>query len=166
MSNRLPGTYALTDLALFPIYADSEDYFKKTGKIAPMYDPRFEVKNWEDPDAASKRFVSYTVVEWDNVNVPTEGTLDLPGKWAASVNLLPPNYTALTEQEKKIALEGATPLPIRPLKSSEVFKVHPLGGVYVVDTAVAELPTVPAAGDGFTKADRELLGKIAAKLGV
>ena len=155
------GIAPLQALFLFPVYADREDYKKKTGKEAPPYNPALPVKTWEDPAAASKRVVTYFYATWDRVNAPKVESIDFSGRYAAQLNLLPENFTAFTDEEKKNAAD-MIPIPIRELLPHEALVGDMFAGILVRDTTVE-----PKGGAGsFSSADRALLHKIAEALGV
>ncbi len=163
------GMFPINDLYVFPLYQTRDDYFKATGEEAPPWNPNKPVKGWFDPAARStnKRTFLYDftllydkngMVIPDEKGTPLVDQLALLREDAGSVNILPRETMVDYGPGSKVA---PIPVPMRALKSEEEF-VFTFGGVVAVRLKTAYKTTVNA----FTTGDRELLEKIAAKLGV
>lgn len=152
-------------LNLFPTYATREAYEQTTSKPCPAWDQTRAPKAWEDPAAQQKLKVGtvpYTVydrifVGFDAAGAPKFEPLGMPVSEAKTVNI-PPKGEGMTNVPGTGAPE--VPCPIRELEDDEILKPG-FGNVPQVFRA-AELVTVDT---GFTQADRELLIKIANKVG-
>lgn len=163
------GMFPINDLYIFPSFQTRDDYFKATGEEAPEWDPNKPVKSWFDPAArnTNKRTFLYDVVLMydrngmvlgDDKGVPQTEQLALLREEAAKVNILPREKMLDYGPGSKVA---PIPVPMRPLKSNEEL-VFTFGGVVAVRLKDAYKATVNA----FTVQDRQLLEKIAQKLGV
>lgn len=163
------GMFPINDLYVFPFFQSRDDYFKATGEEAPVWDPNRPVKSWFDPAArnTNKRTFLYDVVLMydkngmvlpDEKGVPQLEQLALLREEAARVNMLPREKMVDYGSGSKVA---PIPVPMRPLKATEEL-VFTFGGVVAVRIKDAYKSTVNA----FTVNDRQLLEKIAQKLGV
>jgi hypothetical protein len=154
-------------LNLFKTYESREKYEAETGKPCPPWDPSRPPKYWEDP-AAQKSIVvagvpfaiySRVYVGFDQQQqVPLFDSLGISVEDAKTVNI-PPTGTGNTNVPG--ADVPAVPCPVRALRDDEVIRLG-MGAIPMLYTSV-ELQGVDT---GFTMADRELLRKIGAKLGV
>lgn len=152
-------------LNLFQTYASREAYEQSTGKTCPTWDPTRAPKAWEDPGAQQKLkvgTVAYTVydrifVGFDASGAPIFEPLGMPVAEAKTVNIAP---TGPGSTNVPGASAPTVPCPLRELEDDEVLKPG-FGNVPQVFRA-AELVTVDT---GFTQADRELLIKVANKVG-
>ncbi len=163
------GMFPINDLYVFPSFQTRDDYFKATGEEAPDWDPNRPVKSWFDPAArnTNKRTFLYDVVLMydrngmvlpDEKGVPQLEQLALLREEAGRVNILPREKMVDYGPGSKVA---PIPVPMRPLKANEEL-VFTFGGVVAVRIKDAYKSTVNA----FTVNDRQLLEKIAQKLGV
>ena len=163
------GMFPINDLYIFPLYQTREDYFKANGTEAPPWDPNKPVKGWFDPAAriTNKRTMLYDIallydkngmVISDDKGIPQVDQLALLKEDAGAVNLLPREKLVDYGPGSRVA---PIPVPMRALKSTEEF-VFTFGGVVAVRIKDAYKTTVNA----FTIGDRQLLEKIAQKLGV
>lgn len=163
------GMYPINDLYVFPTFQTRDDYFKATGEEAPAWDPNRPVKCWFDPAArnSNKRTFLYDVVLMYDTNgmvlsdekgTPQLEQLALLREEAARVNLLPREKMLDYGPGSKVA---PIPVPMRPLNENEEL-VFTFGGVVAVRRKDAYRDNVNA----FTVKDRQLLEKIAQKLGV
>lgn len=163
------GMFPINDLYIFPSFQTRDDYFKATGEEAPAWDPNRPVKSWFDPAArnTNKRTFLYDVVLMydangmviaDDKGVPQVEQLALLREEAARVNLLPREKMVDYGPGSKVA---PIPVPMRPLTDDEEL-VFTFGGVVAVRRKNSYKSTV----NTFTVQDRELLEKIAVKLGV
>lgn len=155
------GIFPLDALHLFRAFQSRAQYKEATGKDAPDFDPRLPVKNWFDPDAAGKRGTrTYLVYSWAQDKLPELEEYTVAATYAASVNMLPDR---LDVGDNKDGV--AEPVPVRDLKASEIFVSLP-GGIAVQDTSLLGGAGGAVGGDGFVRADRDVLMRIADKLGV
>jgi hypothetical protein len=163
------GMFPINDLYLYPSFQTRDEYFKATGEEAPEWNPNKPVKSWFDPAArnTNKRTFLYDVVLMydrngmvipDEKGVPQVEQLALLREEAASVNILPREKMVDYGPGSKVA---PIPVPMRALKENEEL-VFTFGGVVAVRLKDAFRNTVNA----FTVQDRQLLEKIAQKLGV
>ena len=163
------GMFPINDLYVFPSFQTRDDYFKATGEEAPEWDPNRPVKSWFDPAArnTNKRTFLYDVVLMydkngmvlpDEKGIPQLEQLALLREEAARVNILPREKMVDYGPGSKVA---PIPVPMRPLKATEEL-VFTFGGVVAVRLKDAYKSTV----NTFTVNDRQLLEKIAQKLGV
>lgn len=163
------GMFPINDLYVFPSFQTRDDYFKATGEEAPDWDPNRPVKSWFDPAArnTNKRTFLYDLVLMydkngmvipDENGVPQLDQLALLREEAARVNILPRERMVDYGPGSKVA---PIPVPMRSLKEDEEL-VFTFGGVVAVRFKSAYKATVNA----FTVNDRQLLAKIAQKLGV
>jgi len=88
--------YAISNLYLFPSYADRAAYQAATGNQAPVYNPSLPLKNWEDPQANGK---DQTYLVFDptanppisNLTVPAVASrVNLPGAYVYPAGVLAP----------------------------------------------------------------------------
>lgn len=155
----------LSVLNLFATFATREEYEAKTGKPCPAWDPKRQPKAWEDPDAHKVLVVgqvSYMLYDRIFVALSPQGdpvwdSLGLPVGDAKTVNI-PPRGEGQTNVPG--ADQPEVPCPLRELADDEVLKAG-FGNVPQVFKS-AELVSIDV---GFTQVDRDLLIKIAAKLG-
>lgn len=163
------GMYPINDLYIFPTFQTRDDYFNATGEEAPAWDPNRPVKSWFDPAArnSNKRTFLYDVVLMYDTNgmvlpdekgVPQLEQLALLKEDAGKVNILPREKMLDYGPGSKVA---PIPVPMRALKENEEL-TFTFGGVVAVRRKDAYKQTVNA----FTVQDRQLLEKIAQKLGV
>jgi hypothetical protein len=163
------GMYPINDLYVFPTFQTRDDYFKATGEEAPEWDPSRPVKSWFDPAArnTNKRTFLYEVVLMYDSNgmvlpdangVPQVEQLALLREEAARVNILPREKMVDYGPGSKVA---PIPVPMRALTENEEL-IFTFGGVVAVRRKDAYKSTV----NSFTVHDRQLLEKIALKLGV
>lgn len=159
----------LSALYLFREYQTREEYEKVTGKPAPPYNPDLPAKHWEDPSPKTQgRFVLYMNIlatnEENEVLVGEDGNpffepMSLPVAQAKTVNI-PPKQAA-NEPGNKFVIQP----PCRDLEGDErlVFQPGVPFRVPMVHRPSLEEVDAPAQ---WTVGDRELLRRIAAKLGV
>jgi len=163
------GMFPVNDLYIFPSFQTRDQYFKATGEEAPEWDPNRPVKSWFDPAArnTNKRTFLYDVVLMydkngmvlpDEKGVPQLEELALLREEAARVNLLPRERMVDYGPGSKVA---PIPVPMRPLKGDEEL-IFTFGGV----VAVRLKGFIKSSVNEFTTGDRQLLEKIAQKLGV
>ena len=163
------GMFPINDLYVFPYFQTRDDYFKATGEDAPAWDPNKPVKGWFDPAArtTNKRTMLYdNTLLYDKTGqvipephgVPQVDQLALLKEDAGAVNILPRERMVDYGPGSKVA---PIPVPMRALKPNEEF-VFTFGGIVAVRLKDAYKTTVNA----FTIGDRQLLEKIAQKLGV
>ncbi|WP_031498474.1 hypothetical protein [Bryobacter aggregatus] len=169
MSETGTGMFPINDLYLFPYFQTRDEYLKATGEEAPLWDSSKPVKCWFDPAArtTTKRTMLYDaallydkngMVIADTKGVPQLDQLALLKEDAATVNILPRERMVDYGPGSRLA---PIPVPLRPLKDNEEL-TFTFGNVVTVRIKDAYKDTVNA----FTVADRQLLSKIAAKLGV
>ena len=160
--------YGLQHLYLFPYYQSREDYQKATGSEPPQWNPNKPPKYWFDPKAkqSAKRSVVYDSV----LSVAANGT-PIPGpdgkpqlepllltrEDAASVNI-PPKGPAVANVPGSDQPEVLPPLGALAPEEELAFG---FGGTVIVKNKNLQ----PDPGT-FTRDDRALLLKIAAKLAV
>jgi len=162
--------YSITNLYLFPTYATREDYEKATGQPAPEWNPYRQPKSWFDPNAkksASRRIVyEYALATdpetgallFDEKGRPKLDALVLDREEAATVNI-PPKGLGMTNVPG--ADQPEVPVPMRALEPNEEL-FQDWGGIIMVRNT----DLYPQLLVGFDASDRELLRKIARKLGV
>jgi hypothetical protein len=162
--------YSITNLYLFPTYATREDFQKATGLEAPPWNPYRQPKSWFDPNAKaspSRRVVYENVFATDpdtgallcDANqIPKLDALVLDREEAATVNISPKGL-GMTNVPGADAPE--MPVPMRPLEPNEEF-FRDFGSLIVVKNK----DLFGQLESGFGQNDRELLQKIAQKLGV
>ncbi len=162
--------YSITNLYLFPTYATREAYQAATGQEAPAWNPYRPPKSWFDPKArqsTSRRVVyEYALATdpdtgantYDEQGKPRLDALVLDRDEAATVNI-PPKGLGMTNVPGAGVPE--VPVPMRALEPNEELFVD-FGGIIMVKNRnlYAQLDS------GFYSTDRELLQKIAQKLGV
>jgi hypothetical protein len=160
--------YPINTLYQFPVFQTREEYFKATGEEAPLWDPYKPVKIWFDPAARTTR--SRTVL-YDNVLLydkngmvmpdekgrPMTDQLALLREEAGQVNMLPTETLVDYGPGSKVA---PIPVPMRALKPNEEL-VFTFGGV----VAVRDKETFRNTINAFTVSDRQLLERIALKIG-
>lgn len=167
---------ALDSKYIFKAYANQAEWSAAhEGKPCP-WDPAKRPKYWEDASAAAgaeDEGVTYLVLSINAQNgdpnqnalgAPTLRTLTLLSPVAATVNIPPPMAS-----EFKYA--AAYPVPLAPLAPNEALIFDKLSfgkQVLVRDMTKYAALQVQAneTATNFTPADRDLLRKIAAKLGV
>jgi hypothetical protein len=160
-------TYGLSSLYRFETFQTREAYEAKTGQPCPPWDSRRPPKFWFDPAASASRMrnISYSPVlaideEGQPIREDGKPVLDaisIPRDEAATVNI-PPQGTNIEGADV-----AAVPVPMRPLDDEEELAFDPFAGVVVRNKTLY----ADAKADGkFTAADRALLQRIAAKLGV
>jgi hypothetical protein len=163
------GIIPINDLYIYPSFQTRDEYFKATGEEAPEWDPNRPVKSWFDPAArnTNKRTFLYDRVLMydkngkvipDEKGAPQLEQLALLREEAARVNILP--------RERMVdygpgGVAAPIPVPLRALKPDEELEFG-FGGVVSVRLKDAYKTTLNA----FTIGDRQLLEKIAQKLGV
>ena len=160
--------YGLQHLYLFPYYQTREDYQKATGTEPPAWNPAKPPKYWFDPKAkqATKRSILYdaviTVAE-NGAPIPgpdskpqTEPLL-IPRDEAATVNIPPKGANVANVPG---ADQPEVQPPLGPLAAEEELAFGFAGIVIVKNKNLQPDPGT------FTRDDRALLAKVAAKLGV
>ena len=159
----------LSVLFLFPVFSTRKEYEERTGKTCPPFDPSRPPKYWEDlsvPD--NKRVVLYertlAVDEYNNPLTDDHGKpffepMVLPRQHAMTVNI-PPKEAA---NEHKYTYEVA--VPCRALEGDEELAFQP-GVPFRIPVVFRPSLTNVDEPMTWTRGDRELLRKIAAKLGV
>jgi hypothetical protein len=158
--------YAIDKLHLFPTYNTREDYFAATGKVAPEFNPNQDIKTWLDPKAAesTRRNVVYDqVLVTNQYGSPTAGP---DGKPSFDVLVLAKEVAATINVPDRdtppgMASRPTTPVPLRELKPEEEL-IFIFGGNIAVRNKQAFQKEVRE----FTPFDREILMKIAERLGV
>ncbi|MBI4903755.1 MAG: hypothetical protein HY820_08975 [Acidobacteria bacterium] len=161
-------TYSLENLHLFPVFQTREAFKQATGQEPPPFDPAKDFKAWFDPQAAAstKRKIVYenVIAYADNgrplVDVDGKPLLEplmIDREFAATVNIAPkgPGILDLVGTGHEI------PVPLRaPDPEEELY--FQFGGTVAVRNKALAVSLQP----GFNQADRELLHKMAEKLGV
>lgn len=159
----------LSDLYLFPEYNTREEYEKATGKECPPYDPTIPTKHWEDPEPRARgRFVLYENVlatdEHNNIVVDDMGRpvfepISLTVAVAKTVNI--PEKKAANEPGVKFVIQP----PCRRLEGDEELVFQP-GVPFRIPVVYRRSLASPSEPTAWTQGDRELLRRIATKLGV
>jgi hypothetical protein len=174
------ATYPLYEIYLphLEIFSGWQEYAAKTGirdKTKNIYNPNNKLKYWRDMTSTNKRVHLYeNVLAVDSQGIPVPGPDGRP-------YFEPMTMTVEEAQKVNMALWDADdpawqpvlggppvtlPVPCRSLYDYEQleFANSPMGGqiVMVRDTRVQTEPHVEV---GFSRADRDLLQRIAAKLG-
>lgn len=163
------GLFPLNTLYLFPVFQTREEYFNATGEQAPPWNPNKPVKTWFDPAArkSTRRTIIYDyslmyhengTLVLDKTGHPLLDTLALLKEDAAQVNMLPDEKQVDYGWGSRVA---SIPVPLRQLNPSEEL-VLTFGNVVAVRDKSASVSDPTA----FTFSDRQLLEKIAQKLGV
>ena len=156
---------------LFPEFTRASYRAAHGGAEAPPLDPSKPQKSWEDPGAANsaRQFVLYDAalaVAQNGITPllrngrPYFEPLVLPRDQAIVVNL-PPEFGSWQGETKP-----PRPVPCKPLAPNEVLIIPPgiSGAVLIRDMNTWQEESIE--GGSFTKADRDLLWRIAAKLGI
>ena len=163
--------YSITNLYLFPTYGTREDYQKATGQEAPPWNPYRQPKSWFDPKAkasTSRRVVYECALSTnpdtgalllDSNGKPQLDALVLDRDEAGMVNI-PPKGSGMTNVPGADVPE--VPVPMRPLEANEEL-FFDFGNILLVKNKDLYAQVVEV---GFMQSDRELLKKMAAKLGV
>jgi hypothetical protein len=157
------GEYPITALvpSYIKVFTNQADYFAKTGKVAPAYNPILPVKSWIDSNAQSGSItgmMSYSTAHLDAAGQkPVVTTIMLPAFLATSVNL-PPDSGPIPP-----STAGSYLVPIRPLLPNEQLIASPfgpngIGGVANTDVFNPNPPaaSTPSSGGGYTDADRTI----------
>mgnify|MGYP005837978463 CR=1 FL=1 len=159
----------LNELYLFPEYNTREAYEAATGKPCPPYDPTKPIKHWEDPAPKTMgRYVLYENIlatdEHNNILADESGRpffepQSIPVALAKTVNI--PEKRAGNEPGLKFVIHP----PCRKLEGDEELVFQP-GVPFRVP--VVYRPSLMSVDEpvAWTNGDRELLRRIAAKLGV
>lgn len=155
----------------FPEFTRASYRAAHGGAEAPPFDPTKPQKSWEDPGAANsaRQFVLYDAALAVGPNGITPLLRDghpyfeplvLPRDQAIVVNL-PLEFGSFQGNPKP-----PLPVPCKPLAPNEVLIIPPgiSGAVLIRNTAEWEAEKDKV--DGFRKGDRDLLHRIAAKLGL
>ena len=151
---------------LFPWFQTPADYEAATGLKCPLWDASKPVKNWFDPKAGSsaKPNVVYqaalcvengVLLKGEDGN-PMTDILVLPRGQAASVNIAPGTASETGEA-------GEIQCPLRPLKATEQIVFAP--GSFNKQAVIRNLDAVQPDAGQFMAADRDLLQRIALKVG-
>ena len=163
------GIASLDTVFLFPYFSTREQYEQVTGFTPPLWDPKRPPKYWFDPKAmdSPRRVVIYdnvlaisengTLLR-DDQNRPALNMLVLPKEIAATVNIPPkgPNSTNIPGAD-----QPEVQMPLRSLADNEELFFR-FGGV----VAVRNKEIFEKSEAGFTERDRNLLQRIAKKIGV
>ncbi len=162
-----PAFVPLSSYYQFPRYQTREDYLSATGAEAPPFNPNRAPKYWRDPSAlaAPRNSIVYgSIIQVSERGIPVPGPDGQPqldalviGKAEAAAVNIPPSGTNIAGAEVP-----EVPMPLRALEAGMELEFGFGGIVRVRDTSVAGLE---GAG-GFTRADRDLLQRIARALGV
>lgn len=154
-------------LNLFTTYGTRDAYKASTGKDTPAWNQTRPPKYWEDPKAVKKGMMNgVPVMIYDRVYAgfdqaagePLWDMLILPVEEAKTVNI-PPTGDGMTNVPG--ADQDPVPCPVRELQDGEIVKLE-FGAIPKVYNA-DELQDVAV---GFCQRDRDMLERIAAKLGV
>ncbi|MCX8140040.1 MAG: hypothetical protein N3E46_10180 [Gemmataceae bacterium] len=141
----------ITELYLFRRFNSPQEYEAETGRPCPPFDPKRPIQAWFDPDAENSPdlFITYPYhMSRDGVIAP----LTIPKAWATTPNI--PSGAV-----SGIVLEVLPPLR-RGLEPGEIIKKTPFG------VSIWRVDELEQTQQGFTNADRDLLRRIARKLGV
>lgn len=164
------------DLVVVPVFQTRDDYKARYGAEPPPPDPMRRAKHWFDPAYVGAiddgEMVPYlTLAVHPSTGQPIPGpdgnprlaTIWLTKEEAGSVNI--PAGTA-NEFPANMPVMRLAPIhpPVRPLHPDERLEFGMGGIVRVVNIRLREKAL--ASADQWTAADRALLRKIAAKLGV
>ena len=160
--------YGLQHLYLFPYYQSREDYQKATGMEAPPWNPNKPPKYWFDPKArqAARRSIVYdSVLSVSENGMPIAGPDSKPQLEpllilrddAAAVNI-PPKGPGISNVPG--ADQPEVQPPLGPLSADEELAFGFAGIAIIKNKNMQPDPGI------FTREDRALLAKIAAKLGV
>jgi hypothetical protein len=162
--------YPITSLYLFKTYQTREEYQADTGQEPPAWNPYRQPKTWFDPKAKlspSRKVVYEHALATDSdtgsflldsKGRPYLDALVLDRDEAATVNI-PPRGMGMTNVPGADVPEVV--VPMRALEPNEELFVD-VGGLPMVKNT----DLYPKLEVGFTQADRDLLAKIARKLGV
>jgi hypothetical protein len=178
----------ITDFYSFPAYQTREAFEAATGETAPPWNLEKPLKNWRDPaptntefDELLGEFAKYKPVLSILPNgryregadgQPTTGSMRLSVEDAKSVNFLPAkgivpvageiiNGMTITPQHVANA-SRSVPVPLNLPEGSRIAYAPSIGANVVVLLKDESLTPV---GNGFTAEDRELLRRIATKVG-
>lgn len=160
--------YGIGELALFKQYTTREEYEAEFGIPPPAFDPDLRPKYWLDQSVDTSDVeadVPYLVARMVG-GEPRIVTTMMPAWEAAAVNIPPTQTSALIPSNPLFAAVGRAPreLPVRALLAGEALFIG-FGGLIMVSRADMAAKAEQESGK-FLAADRELLAKIAAKLGV
>ena len=163
------GQYSISALipSAIKTFSNQADYFAKTGKTAPQYNPALPIKAWIDTSApAGFAMLTYNTAHLDaNGQKPVVTTISMPSFLASAVNL-PPDSGPIPH-----STAGTYLTPIRALLPNEQLVASPfspngIGGVVNLDLYNPNPPASAPPTGGFTDADRSLLKAIAAAIGI
>lgn len=170
--------YSLDNLRLFPFYQSRKAYLEATGKEPPPFNPTRPPQRWEDPAALTSkaRVITYqntlAVSEYDpekpggNGGIPLADANGRPffqplvmlKTEAGSVNI--PNYEAANEPGTE---QPEVQPPLRALEANEELIFDGIGNLVLVHNTDFPFDAIPVGG--FTQQDRDLLKRIATKIG-